>query len=271
MVKVIKNVARYVLVTIFVAAVIFAIWLQGQYVVPILMYHHVKPNSIKDLNTVSPENFKRQMKFLSKYGYKVLSLDEYMAIKKSGGKFAHNSVVITFDDGYEDNYIYAYPVLKKFNFSATEFVISDLVGRKNLLNWDQIKEMQRNGIIIGSHTRRHRYLPNTIEEELKDEIMGSKRVIEKELRQKVDYIAYPTGGFTEEAKELARAAGYIAGFTTNRGYDKTNTDLYELKRIRMNNYDHWLVLLAKYSGYYNVFRQIKKPYNDDDALGIVYK
>lgn len=269
--KLFKNIVRYVLIALLAATIVYLIWLRGQYVVPILMYHHVKPGTIKELNTVTPKSFERQMKFLSKYGYKVLSLDEYMAIKKNGGKFSRNSVVITFDDGYEDNYIYAYPVLKKFNFSATEFIISDLVGKKTLLSWDQIKQMRKGKIIIGSHTRNHRYLPNTIEEELKDEIAGSKKVIEAHLGGKVDYIAYPTGGFTEEVKELVKAAGYVAGFTTNRGHDRSNTDLFELKRIRMNNYDNWLTLFAKYSGYYNVYRQLKKPYNDDDALGIVYK
>lgn len=264
------NIIRFLSIALVIAIIAFVIWIQGQYVVPVLMYHHVKESRIRELNTVTPEAFEKQMAYLSRHGYKVLSMDDYISVKKSGGKFSRNTIVITFDDGYEDNYTYAFPILKKYHLPATIFVISDYVGQEPFVNWNQIKEMMDEKIIIGSHTRHHRYLPNVMDEELENQIAGSKKFLEKRLGKTVNYIAYPTGGFTDEVKSMAKAAGYLAGFTTNRGQDKTAQDLFELKRIRMNNKDNSTTLFAKFSGYYNVFRSKKESHTEDD-LGSVYK
>lgn len=268
--KQIKNILRYVILGLLISLIGLVIWVHEHYVVPVVMYHHVKPRPIKELNTVTPKDFERQMKFLIKYHYNVLSMDQYIQMKQNGEDFSRNTVVLTFDDAYEDNYIYALPVLKKFHLPATEFVISDLVGHKLYMNWDQIKEMEKEGITIGSHTRRHAYLPLLPVDLLKDELEGSKQIIEEHLGHPINFIAYPTGGFKEEVKRAVADAGYLAGFTTNRGYDKSNTDLFELKRIHVNSYDNWLTLFAKFSGYYNVFRGIKKSYSRDDAISQVY-
>ena len=268
--KLFINISKWVIVAILISVTVFVVWLRGQSVVPILMYHHVRPNPVKDLNTDSPLSFEKQMAFLSKYRYKVITLDEYIAIKKNGGKFSRNTVVITFDDGYDDNYTYAFPILKKYHFPATMFVISDYVGQEPFLTWQQVREMSNEGVIIGSHTRHHRYLPNVLDEELHNQIEGSKRIIEEHLGKEVNYIAYPTGGFTQMVKDVVKSAGYIAGFTTNRGQDKSNQDFFELKRIRVNNKDSQLTLYAKFSGYYNVFRKTKESHTDDD-LGYLYK
>jgi peptidoglycan/xylan/chitin deacetylase (PgdA/CDA1 family) len=268
--KLFKNIAKWTLLAVLISLIVFVLWIRGQYVVPILMYHHVRPSPVKDLNNSSPLAFEKQMAFLKKYNYNVLSLDEYFTIKKSAGTFPRNSVVITFDDGYDNNYTNAFPILKKYNFPATIFVISDYVDHESFLTWKQIQEMSREGFTIGSHTRQHSYLPNVLDEESHNQIVGSKRIIEEKLGKKVNYIAYPTGGFTQAVKDIAKSAGYVAAFTTNRGKDKSNQDLYELKRIRVNNKDSLLTLYAKFSGYYNVFRATKESHTDDD-LGYLYK
>ena len=93
-----------------------------------------------------------------------------------------------------------------------------------------------------------------------DEIAGSKKIIEDHLGHSIDYFCYPSGGFTEDIKRLVQEAGYKAAVTTNRGKDKFNLDLYELKRIHMNNTDDQysgLILWFKLSGYYNLFRHFK--------------
>lgn len=255
------NIKRLLLSIFFILMIFFVgfcIWIQDQYVVPILMYHRVSLADEFPLGTVSPKAFAKQMDFLKRHGYQVITVDDLVEGTKARKKFSHHTVVITFDDGYQDNYKNAFPILKKYHFPAAVFLISDYIGvNPNLLTWDQIKEMNQNGITFESHTRRHVYLPEVSEEKLKDEIRGSKHVIEEHLGKPVYYFAYPSGGFSEHIKSLVAMAGYKAAFSTNRGYDRYNIDLYELSRIRLNSGDTPVVLWNKLSGYYNLFRKLR--------------
>lgn len=241
----------------------FTFWLRDRYVVPILTYHHVGiPSAVKwRLNAVSEKSFDIQMDFIQRHDFKVISFNDLVEGIKKGQQFARNTVVIQFDDGYEDNYQYAFPILKKYGLPATIFLISDLVGKPGYLTWDQIKEMEKIGIIFGAHTRHHAYLPGLTLSQAKDEIAGSKQIIEAHLGHGIDYFCYPTGGFNEQVKGIVRDAGYKAAVTTNRGKGKFNTDLYQLKRIHMNTTDDQysgLVMWFKLSGYYNLFRSPRK-------------
>ena len=247
------------------------VWIEGQYVVPILMYHSIssadtkpifvigRPDKVKlRLNIVSPKSFDKQMAYLKNNGYQVISLDDFVEGNRVGKKFAHKTVVITFDDGYVDNYTNAFPVLKKYHLSAAIFLITDFVGQNpNMLNWEQVKEMSQYGITFGSHTRHHAYIPSQSKEQMKDEIVGSKHVIEEHLGKPVYYFAYPCGGFTEQAKTITALAGYKAALSTNRGTDRYNIDLYELSRIHMNNWDNEFTFWSKLSGFYDLFRQLR--------------
>jgi len=238
----------------------FLLWISNQYVVPIMMYHNVNYTDEPKPNTVSPENFERQMSFLREHRYRVLSLDELVEKIKSGKKISRKSVVVTFDDGYDDNYSYAFDILRKYEIPATIFIPSDLIGTKGYLIWDQVKEMLKNGIHFGSHSRYHSYLPDIPSAGQKEEIEGSKRVLEEELGVEINYFAYPIGGFSEQIKQFVKDAGYKGACATNRGYDRMNKDLFELNRIRFgDNDDNDFVLWAKLSGYYNTFRKTKSP------------
>jgi peptidoglycan/xylan/chitin deacetylase (PgdA/CDA1 family) len=240
----------------------FTFWVRDRYVVPILMYHHVGiPSGKWRLNTVSSKSFAYQMAFMKRHGFEVISFDDLVTGMREGQEFARNTVVIQFDDGYEDNYKYAFPILKKYGFPAMVFLISDKVGTPNFLTWDEIKEMEQYGFTAGAHTRHHVYLPNVSLAKAEDEIAGSKKIIEDHLGHSINYFCYPSGGFTEDIKHLVKDAGYKAAVTTNRGKDKFNIDLYELKRIHMNNTDDeysGLIMWFKLSGYYNLFRHVKE-------------
>lgn len=268
------NIKR-LLLTIFCILIIslagFYVWLQSQYVVPILMYHsissadtkplfvigHHREGKLRLLN-VSPQSFDRQMGYLKNNGYQVISLDDFVEGDRTGKKFFHKTVVITFDDGYADNYTNAFPILKKYHFPATIFLISDVVGKNPvLLNWEQIKEMSQYGISFGSHTRHHVYLPGQTKEQMKDEIIGSKHIIEEHLGRPVYYLAYPSAGFTEQVKAITALAGYKAALSTNRGTDRYNIDLYELSRIHINSWDKGFTFSSKVSGFYDLFRDLK--------------
>lgn len=244
------------------------LWLPTRHVVPVLMYHSIGiPRTDRDrLNTISPARFEQHLAFIKRHGYRVLSLDEYYSYASQKIKFPPKSLVITFDDGYEDNYTHAYPVLKKYRVPATIFVIVDKALRLEkydnlpLLKPDQLLELSRHDILIGSHTATHAYLPESSAENLRKEIFLSKQLMEALLRKPVEYLAYPTGGFNDAAKRALKEAGYKAAFTTNRGRNRLNQDLFEIKRIRPNNHDSDFVFWVKISGYYNLFRSTKNPF-----------
>jgi peptidoglycan/xylan/chitin deacetylase (PgdA/CDA1 family) len=226
------------------------------------MYHSVASfKASGELNVVSEKSFGRQMKFLKKHGYQVISLDDLIQGINRGVLFNRKSVVITFDDGYEDNYTKAFPILKNYGYPAIVFVVSSAVGTEGFLNWDQIREMYSKNILIGSHTRHHVYLPDIqAKDETWDEISNSKRDIQTALGAEVKYFSYPSGGYTEEIKEMVVNSKYKGACATNRGFDRFNTGVYELKRIRINNSDSAVVMWAKLSGYYNLFRRFKNSY-----------
>lgn len=259
--RIFKNISLVVITVLIIGSTAFTFWLRDRYVVPILTYHHVGISSDKWLlNTVGEKSFEYQMAFMRRHGFNVISFDKLVEGIKQGQAFARNTVVLQFDDGYEDNYKYAFPILKKYGFPAMEFLISDKVGTPGFLTWDQVKEMEKYNFIDGAHTRHHAYLPRLSLIQAQDEIAGSKKVIEDHLGHSIDDFCYPSGGFTGEVKRLVKEAGYRAAVTTNRGKERLNVDLYELKRIHMNNTDDrysGLILWFKLSGYYNLFRQFK--------------
>ena len=226
-----------------------------------MMYHAIDYAGHPKDNMVSPENFSRQMNYLKNHGYKVISLDELVRGIKEKRSFPQKAAVISFDDGYQDNYRYAFPVLKKNQFPATIFMPFEQVDQQRYLTAAEIKEMIKYNITIGSHTLNQAYLPSVTNEEKLRQIEMSKKFLEKKLGHPIEYISYPSGGFSEEIKRMVKEAGYQGACTTNRGYHRFNEDVYELKRVRFSNKDRWgLILWAKLSGYYNLFRSLKDPF-----------
>ncbi|NQT32711.1 MAG: polysaccharide deacetylase family protein [Candidatus Omnitrophica bacterium] len=235
-------------------------YMRPRHVVPILMYHAIGDDDSSLY--VTDKNFSRQAEFLKKEGYNIISLKEFVGGIKEARDFPAKTVVITFDDGYEDNYISAFPVLAKYDMPATIFLITDHVdNKKGYLKWDQVRLMMNNGIDFGGHTRNNAYLPDVKSTQaLWEEIYGSREDIKTATGKEADFFCYPTGGFNEEIKRMVKKAGYKGACTTNRGFDRLNKDVYELKRVKVTNSDtnkpfHFR---AKLSGYYNLFRSAKR-------------
>ncbi len=256
----VKKLFLYFCIVIFVCFCGARLYMHNKGVVPILMYHQVEDVDGHRLNWVGVDAFKQQMDFLKRYNYNVISLETLVSAINHGEILPKKSVVITFDDGYENNYINAFPLLEKYGFPATIFIPSDFVGKEGYLNLEQMREMTASVITMGSHTQSHQYLPDLTADEQLVEIVSSKWALEKKLGHPVDFIAYPIGGFSNEIKEMVKKVGYQAACTTNRGNDRLNKDVYELNRVRFNNKDNnCLYLWAKLSGYYNLFRTLKNP------------
>ncbi|MDX9692265.1 MAG: polysaccharide deacetylase family protein, partial [Acholeplasmataceae bacterium] len=179
---------------------------------PILMYHRVddrlRPEELRYINhknkkldldqmKIRPKDFKRQMDYLKHHGYQTVS-------KPLGNR---KNVIITFDDGYEDNYRNAFPVLKEYGFMAIFFVTTDYISNHKLMEvdkgddlsfnkmmtYDQLKEMLTSNMVIGSHTQSHIWLTSLDEETQKNELVLSKRILEDQLHTTINTFAYPAG------------------------------------------------------------------------------
>lgn len=260
-----RRILKFKVFALAIALVItgFYLYLEPRYVAPILTYHHIDVREEDPLLGVSPENFRRQMRFLARHKYNVISLTELVQAMTDKKKLPRNTVVLTFDDGREDNYIWAFPLLKKYNFPATIFVIVDSLNKPGFLNNAQIREMIASGIIdIESHTLSHCYISSAGAAELEREIGGSKKELESRFNKKVNFFAYPLGAFSPQAQEVVKKYGYLGACTTNKGKVQTwrNDDRFALKRIKVK--DSWpnlFVFWIKLSGYYNLFRSVKTP------------
>ena len=230
------------------------------YYTPILGYHRIGQARHDHVPTVSPEAFERQLAFLARHRYRMLSFVELAEWLTAGASMPRHSAVITFDDGYEETHRLAWPLLKRFGFPAIVFVNPGEVGFPGFATWDQLAELAREGMLIGNHTMHHRYVPSLKAAELVAELVDSKRVIEQRIGRPVEIFSYPIGGFTRPAQEVIRDAGDLAACTTNRAWSRWEIDRFALRRVKVTERDRssWL-FWAKLSGYYDLFRQIKQP------------
>ncbi len=162
------------------------VFMKSAYVVPVLMYHAIDHNDKATKLSVSPESFEAQMKFLHKNRYNVVTLDRLISYIRNKEKIPSKTLAITFDDGYYNNYQYAYPVLKKYNIPATIFIIVGRVGQSGYVGWKEIKEMSDSGVItIGSHTLSHKWLPSLGTRDLRNELASSKATLEEKTGKPV--------------------------------------------------------------------------------------
>lgn len=245
---------------VIVAAVLILSYsaLDRSYMTPILMYHHIDERWQEWKLSVSPASFARQMEFLKAHRYNVISLSEYLELLKNKKPMPRKSVVITFDDGYDNNFTEAFPVLKKINFPATIFVQVDGVGRKGYMTWDDILILAENGVEIGSHTMHHGFLPDLSDEEMKKEIYESKAALEERLERPVTLFSYPGGGFNAAARQHVIDAGYIGATATHPGPDYPDLDPYALKRIRISRTsDNLFVFWLQLSGFYTHYEEFR--------------
>ena len=230
------------------------------YHIPILGYHRVGPGKGDHVPTVSAQAFERQLSLLARHGYRLISLEEVVEAMEAGQPVPRRSVVITFDDGYEEVYQVAWPMIKRFGFLAIVFVTPAEVGLPGFATWEQLREMAGEGLRIGCHTMHHSYLPLVSDDRLVEEVIDSKRVIEEQIGQTVQFLSYPVGGYTPKAQAVVRQAGYLAACTTNRASRANGADRFALRRIKVTERDRYpLSFLVKLSGYYDLFRRLKEP------------
>lgn len=211
----------------------------------ILMYHSIgkPPKGVKTPNLyVTPKMFKFQMWYLQWAGFNVLTLKDLIASVQEDKKNAKR-VALTFDDGYQDFYENAYPVLKRYGYPSTVFITPGLMGGKNtwdfysenavkpLMDWKTVIDICKNGVVIGSHTKTHPCLVDLSPHEVAAEVTDSKGEIEKQLNRPVDFFCYPYGKYNASVSEEVRKAGYAGAISTLRGCVEKPFDPFGLKRV----------------------------------------
>jgi len=197
--------------------------------VPILAYHRI--NNTLDPMTVKPEDFETQLQYLQNEGYTSVTLDEAIAFMQGTGTLPPKPIVITFDDGYEDNQRIAVPILRKYGFKAIIFVITDNIGKPDYLTWQQLKTVQERAISIGSHTMTHADLAKLQSAEIAQEVRNSKESLEKGLGTAADFIAYPYGSYNQRVVNTLLETGYKGACSGKVGINIRGGDIYALRRI----------------------------------------
>lgn len=245
-----------------------------KYEIPVIMYHRVIENmdeaGVHGIY-VKTNTFEKHLKYLKNNGYETVTFHD-LANNNYKKRFDKDKklIILTFDDGYEDNYIYAYPLLKKYGFKATIFLLSDLNYNKwdvespnnpemkfNLMNLDMIKEMQDYGIEFGGHTKTHPKLAEIELSQAREEILESKQKLEEKLGKKLITFAYPYGNMNEAIKNIVKEAGYEFAVATDSGDISFSTDLFKIRRIGIFSTNSFLTFKRKVSGRYN-FIKIKR-------------
>lgn len=199
----------------------------------ILNYHKIEDtfNSL----SVSPGDFDDQLSYLKEHGYQTISLEQMRkALAGEAVELPEKPLIITFDDGYRDNYTNAYPILAKYGFTGVIFVITSFLDRNlpQYLTWDMAKELQDSGVMdIESHTVNHSSMTELSDDKLRRELIDSKKRIEEVLGKSPDYMAYPTGTYNLHISGIVRECGYKGAFTIKYGNVDEMTNLYAIERL----------------------------------------
>ena len=204
----------------------------------ILMYHSISDNS--EFFSVSPVEFEWQMRYLLEHNYSIISLDKLVNFIEKRMKIPRRTVVLTFDDGYEDNYYSAFSILKKFNFPATIFLTTGRIGDKEytnkrgvqmpMLDWEQVREMYDLGLVdFEPHTVSHSRLSQIPPGQVVREIENSKLEIEKRLSKTCQFFCLPYGDYNEKVINIIRKF-FSSCFTVERGFVSYSDNPFLLKR-----------------------------------------
>lgn len=207
---------------------------------PILEYHNILPQTRIALisakkYTLEDYIFEQQIRNLKDNGYSCINFSDVKNSLFSSYNLPAKPIVITFDDGMEDNYNVAFPILKRYNVKATFFIVTNLVGKENFLHWNQIIEMSNEGMEFQSHTHTHRNLSELSNDEIQKELNLSKNILEEKLNKQIGVVALPFGrGDNKNVKEIALASGYLFACNSTWGDNNINKNSFYLNRFGIN-------------------------------------
>lgn len=215
-------------------------------VIPILMYHYIRDYS--NLNdpiggnlSVSPEKFEQQIAWLVSNNYQTVSLSFF----KNPESINFKPIILTFDDGYQDAYGVAFPILKKYQMVGMFYLIVNKIGTPGYLTWDEIMQMQTEGMSFGSHTLSHPDLRNLSKISLHKELEESKKILEQKLGKEITDFCYPSGKYNTVVLKELKNDNYQTAVTTHSGISSLKENLFLLKRLRITESTNIQAIVGK--------------------------
>jgi len=226
---------------------------------PVIQYHKIdKPGqgTLVRGGFTPPRRFARQMTFLKERGFVFYTASGLIEYFIEHDRFPENGIAVTFDDGWQDNYTKAFPVLQALGLVATVYVVPSCLGERSTkavaegenvrehLSRKQVLEMSEAGVEFGSHSLNHRLLNELPYQEIVLEVEEAKRQIEELTQKECKTFAYPAGHYNKQAQQIIAGAGHLAAFSTTYGPVDT-LDLYALNRIEILRRDRFRFQFAR--------------------------
>ena len=225
---------------------------------PILMYHRIAPEGTAALGQwrLTPDAFAAQLRYLRDAGYHSITLETWRQAIANNQPLPGRAIILTFDDGYLDFLTYAFPLLQDFGFCATVFLVADQVGKTNqwdalyeeelpLMTWDQVQQLQTQGIDFGSHSATHPPLTGLSLTEIVKEGARSRTILTQKLGRPINTIAYPYGDADPAVTHLMGACGYTVGVTCRTSVSSLKDEPLALPRIDIIGSDNLQTFIAK--------------------------
>lgn len=207
--------------------------------IPILLYHSVAAPDGDDIRPrgywLPPELFEKHLLLLKEKGYVTISLGLFRRALSENSRLPDKSIILTFDDGYLNNYTLVLPRLIDFGFTATFFPTVSTIGRSGMMGTGELEKLLEKGMEVGSHGMKHEILGGRKEEELRRELIDSKRVLEGALKTEVDYFSLPRGYLPRILPRLVRESGYRGMCTSEPGYNSPATDPFRWRRFSVRS------------------------------------
>ena len=201
--------------------------------VPILVYHHV--DTQHGYWYVPPQHFEAQLAYLHDNGYRTITIAHYLDTVQGGATPPDKQIILTFDDGYADNYAVVYPLLKKYGMIGTFFIVSGRVGTDGYMTWEQIVEMQQAGMEMGAHTVSHPFLTKLPYVKAYLEIWQSKVDLEQHLHTPISIFAYPYNDHNRVVTWLAQLVGFRAAVAVSPHGGDVGGDLFTMHRLTISS------------------------------------
>lgn len=220
--------------------------------VPILVYHSVRPHIAKESSyqeayDITPELLRRHLEYLKENNYTAISFDTLADYFDTGAPLPAKPVILSFDDGWENQYEYAFSLLKEFHDTATFFIFTNAVNREHHITWGQLREIHDAGMSIEAHTKTHPYLQKiTDPEKLSDEILEGKKILEEELGASVTIFAYPFGQYNEVSESEVKNSGFRVARSLRGETIQSESQRYALRAsLATDNFEDFVRLLEK--------------------------
>ena len=202
---------------------------------PILEYHMVTENPHPDAKpyVVPPEDFAEQLDYLAEEGYTTITPQDYARARKGKQQLPEKPIILSFDDGYEDNWRVVLPMLEERGMKAVFYMVTNSIGKPGYLTWDNLFDMERRGMEIGSHTANHLPLTTLSPEKQREELRLSKLMLEWKGMKTIYSFSYPNGSYNAGVVAMLAEEEYLTAVTGEAGLNTLETNPYLLRRVNI--------------------------------------